>query len=82
MTMDSHLTEFGGVVVRFRPRQQITLAAKPQETVLTKTITTMKEWIDMLFDDNKSFDKAPWWVYAFICPLGLIALMAIAGTLS
>ena len=42
----------------------------------------MKEWIYMLFDDNKSFDKAPWWVYAFICPLGLIALMAIAGTLS
>lgn len=43
---------------------------------------TMKEFIDMLMDDNKSLDGAPWWVYAFVCPLGLIALMAIAGTLS
>lgn len=42
----------------------------------------MKEFIDMLMDDNKSFDGMPWWVYAFVCPLGLIALMAIAGTLS
>lgn len=42
----------------------------------------MKELVDMLFDDNKSFDGAHWWVYVFVCPLGLIALMAIAGTLS
>ena len=39
----------------------------------------MKEMIDMLFNDNKSFDGMPWWVYAFVFPIGLIALMAIAG---
>lgn len=42
----------------------------------------MKEMIEMLFDDNKSLDGMPWWVYAFVCPIGLIVLMAIAGTLS
>lgn len=42
----------------------------------------MKEFIDMLMSDNKSLDGMPWWFYAFVCPLGLIALMAIAGTLS
>lgn len=42
----------------------------------------MKEFFDILFDDNKSFDSWPWWVYAFVCPIGLIVLMAIAGTLS
>ena len=42
----------------------------------------MKELIDMLMSDNKSFDGLPWWVYAFVCPLALFALMAIAGTLS
>ena len=42
----------------------------------------MKELFDMLMSDNKSFDGLPWWVYAFVCPIGLIVLMAIAGTLS
>ena len=42
----------------------------------------MKEFIDMLLSDNKSLDGKPWWFYAFICPLALFALMAIAGTLS
>ena len=42
----------------------------------------MKELIDMLFDDNKSFDGMPCWVYALVCPIWLIVLMAIAGTLS
>lgn len=42
----------------------------------------MKELIDMLMDDNKSFDGMPWWVYTFVYPIGLIVLMAIAGTLS
>lgn len=42
----------------------------------------MKEMIEMLFDDNKSLDRMPWWVYAFLCPIGLIVMMAIAGTLS
>lgn len=42
----------------------------------------MKELIDILFDENKSFEGMPWWVYAFVYPIGLIVLMAIAGTLS
>ena len=80
--MDRQPTWFGGMRVRFPSRQQITLAEKTQGTVQTKTMRTMKEMIEMLFDDNKSFDGMPWWFYAFVCPLGLIALMAIAGTLS
>ena len=39
----------------------------------------MKELIDMLFDDNKSFDGIPWWVYMFIFPAALVLLMAVAG---
>ena len=39
----------------------------------------MKEMIEMLFDDNKSLDGMPWWVYVFVCPFGLVVLMAIAG---
>ena len=42
----------------------------------------MKELIDILFDENKSLDGMPWWVYTFVYPIGLIVLMAIAGTLS
>ena len=42
----------------------------------------MKELIDMMMSDNKSLDGKPWWFYAFVCPIGLIVLMAIAGTLS
>lgn len=42
----------------------------------------MKEFIDMLLSDNKSLDGKPWWFYAFVFPLGLVVLMAIAGTLS
>ena len=41
----------------------------------------MKEFIDILFDDNKSFDGAPWWVYMFVVPAAFLVLMAIAGTI-
>lgn len=34
----------------------------------------MKELIDMLFNDNKSFDGMPWWFYAFVCPIGLVEI--------
>ena len=47
--------------------------------LFTLKYTAMKEMIDMLFNDNKSFDGMPWWVYAFVFPIGLIALMAIVG---
>ena len=41
----------------------------------------MQELIDILFDDNKSFDGAPWWVYMFVVPAAFLVLMAIAGTI-
>lgn len=53
-----------------------------EETFLTKTMRAMKELVDMLMSDNKSLDGKPWWFYAFVCPLALITLMAIAGMLS
>ena len=39
---------------------------------------TMKELIEILMDERKSFDF-PWWVYMFIMPIALVLLMAIAG---
>ena len=41
----------------------------------------MKELIQILTDDEKSFNF-PWWVYMFVMPVALVVLMAIAGTLS
>lgn len=41
----------------------------------------MKELIDILTDENKSFNF-PWWVYAFIMPVGLVLMCMIGGTLS
>ena len=38
----------------------------------------MKELIEILTDENKSFDF-PWWVYMFVLPAVLVLLMAFAG---
>lgn len=38
----------------------------------------MKELIDILTNEEKSFDF-PWWVYAFVMPLALIAICMLAG---
>lgn len=39
---------------------------------------TMKELIEILTDENKSFNF-PWWVYMFVLPAALVLLMAFAG---
>ena len=41
----------------------------------------MKELIDILTNEDKSFDF-PWWVYVFVAPAALILMCAIGGTLS
>lgn len=41
----------------------------------------MKELIEILTDENRSFDL-PWWVYMFVMPAVLVLLVAIGGTLS
>lgn len=38
----------------------------------------MKDLIEILTNEEKSFNFK-WWVYAIICPIGLMILMAIAG---
>ena len=38
----------------------------------------MRELLEILTDENKSFNF-PWWVYAFIMPVALIAICLLAG---
>lgn len=38
----------------------------------------MKELIEILTDENKSFNFQ-WWVYMFVMPATLVLLMAFAG---
>ena len=42
---------------------------------------TMKEFMNILTSEDRSFDGLKWWVYAIACPMGLIAVMAVAGWL-
>lgn len=44
--------------------------------------TTMKELIDILLSEDKSFDELPKWVYIFAIPAGLVLACMIGGTLS
>ena len=44
--------------------------------------TTMKEMIDILTSEDKSFDGLPKWVYIFAIPAGLVLMCMIGGTLS
>ena len=44
--------------------------------------TTMKELIDILLSEDKSFDGLPKWVYIFAIPAGLVLMCMIGGTLS
>lgn len=41
----------------------------------------MKELIDILTNEGKSFDF-PWWVYMFVAPVVLVMFCMIGGTLS
>lgn len=42
----------------------------------------MKELIDILLSEGKSFDGLPKWVYIFAIPAGLVLMCMIGGTLS
>ena len=41
----------------------------------------MKELFEILTNEEKSFDGKKWWWYAIVCPIGLMVMMAIAGSL-
>lgn len=41
----------------------------------------MKEFIEILMNDQLSFENLPLWVYAIVMPLALILLAAFAGGL-
>ena len=49
--------------------------------LITKTKTIMKELIDILTNEDKSFDF-PWWVYVFVAPVVLILMCGMAGSLA
>ena len=44
--------------------------------------TIMKEMIDILMSEDKSFEGLPKWVYIFAIPAGLVLMCMIGGTLS
>jgi hypothetical protein len=48
----------------------------------TKYNKTMKELIEILTNEDKSFDGLPKWVYIFAVPAGLLLACMIGGTLS
>ena len=44
--------------------------------------TIMKELIEILTNEDKSFDGLPMWVYVFAIPAGLLLMCMIGGTMS
>lgn len=42
----------------------------------------MKELIEILTNEEKSFEGMPKWVYMFAIPAGLVLMCMIGGTLS
>jgi len=40
----------------------------------------MKKIIEKLTDEQQSIE-APWWVYAFVVPVAMVIIMAVAGWL-
>ena len=42
----------------------------------------MKELIEILTNEDKSFDGLPMWVYVFAIPAALVLMCMIGGTLS
>ena len=42
----------------------------------------MKELIEILTSEDKSFDGLPMWVYIFAIPAGLVLMCMIGGTMS
>lgn len=41
----------------------------------------MENLFEILTNEDKSFEF-PWWVYAFVMPVALVVLMAIAGSVA
>lgn len=62
------------------------LAAKPQGTVITKTIgeTTMKEFFEIMGKDimKENFTRREYVVYGIVAPLVLVLLCGLAGSLA
>jgi hypothetical protein len=58
--------------------------AKQRTKILftTKYNKTMKELIEILTNEDKSFEGLPKWVYIFAIPAGLLLACMIGGTLS
>ena len=42
----------------------------------------MKELIDILMSEDRSFEGLPLWMYAIVMPLALVLMCMIGGTLS
>ena len=53
-----------------------------QTSLTTKINTIMKELIDILTSEDKSFEGLPWWVYMFVAPAAFVLMCLIGGTLS
>lgn len=47
-----------------------------------QTLYIMKELIDILLSEDKSFDGLPKWVWLVAAPAALVIMCAIGGTLS
>ena len=56
--------------------------AKDGTLLTTKYNKTMKELIEILTNEDKSFDGLPTWVYVFAIPSALVLMCMIGGTLS
>ena len=62
------------------------LAAKPQGTVITKTIgdTIMKEFLEIMGKDimSENFTRREYVVYGIVAPLVLVLVCGLAGSLA
>jgi hypothetical protein len=56
--------------------------SKRRTLLTTKYNKTMKELIEIMTNEDKSFDGLPKWVYIFAIPAGLLLACMIGGTLS
>lgn len=59
------------------------LIAKQETNIIDNlNITTMKDFIEILTSEDKSFEGLPWWMYAIVMPAALVLMCMIGGTLS
>lgn len=73
-------------VARQSRKRNNDLAAKPQGTVITKTIgeTIMKEFFEIMRKDimSENFTRKEYVVYGIIAPLMLVLVCGLAGSLA